>query len=175
MSDLTGINLKIEKLNARLKLIMPQAKYIFPKKIAPVIFADDSNAEKLGNMELSEINNDSGENVKKKLIRPGMVKKTFKNWTSIYCSVPNINYKVMNHLAKEAGVHVYNDEGNIITVGPWWVGMHVVSDGDTTIKLPKYNLTIKELFTNTKKSISSKNFVVKAQGGETYFWLVPNM
>ena len=175
MTDLTGINLNVQKINAKLELVSPQAEYKMPVKIAPVIWAEDSKVKGLGKMELSGINDDFGKAVKGKQTRPGIVKKKFENWTSIYCPVPNIPYKVLNKLVKDSGVHAYNNDGNIITAGSWWLSIHATSNGKTTITLPKYNKRIQEVFTGKIQNVNGKKFVIPVKKGETYFWHIPNM
>lgn len=169
-SKLTGIKLKLEYLNAKVKLKTAKLQYSFSQYLAPIISVIDGKVKKLGQMELSKIRDNDGKTVNGTLSRVGLAKKKFKNWTSIYCSVPNIPASLMRRLAKSAGVHIYNKDNNIIYAGSNWVAIHAVKNGRFIIKLPSEAAILKEMFTGKTLSVRNKRVAVKMKKGETFIW-----
>lgn len=68
---------------------------------------------------------------------PGMGVKAFPDWTSVYIASPNIPAPVLRGIARFANVHLYNEDGDIIYASNSLLGVHSVSGGKRTFKLPR--------------------------------------
>jgi len=77
---------------------------------------------------------------------PGMGIKEFPNWTSIYISSPNIPSSVLRGVATLRNVHLYNEDGDIIYVSHNLLGVHTVSGGKRTFKLPRKVKQVYDIF-----------------------------
>ena len=88
---------------------------------------------------------------------PGMGVKVFPNWTSIYVASPNIPAPVLRGIARFANVHLYSDDGDILYVSHNLLGVHTVSGGRRTFRLPRRVEQVYDIFgekTITRDSIS---------------------
>ncbi len=77
---------------------------------------------------------------------PGFGVKTFADWTSIYIAAPNIPAPVLRGIAHFAGVHLYNDQGDILYATPQLLGVHTTAGGERTFRLPTSVEIIYDLF-----------------------------
>ena len=78
--------------------------------------------------------------------KPGFGVKTFPGWTSIYSAVPNIPAPVLRGIARNAGVHLYSEEGDVLFASPQLFGAHTVSGGPRTFALPHPVEVVYDLF-----------------------------
>jgi len=58
------------------------------------------------------------------------------DWTSVYCGVLQMPTSLLRDLAREAGVHIYSDQGDIVAAGNGFVGLHACSEGRKTWRMP---------------------------------------
>lgn len=102
---------------------------------------------------------------------PGLCVKSFSEWTSIYCSVPNIPAPILRGIARYANVHLYSDAGDVLHLSQQLFGVHTVSGGERVFKLPHGVEVIYDLFNN--KSIGSNTDLFKVTlspaSSELYF------
>jgi hypothetical protein len=68
---------------------------------------------------------------------PALVAKDMGNWTSIYCPTGGLPWGVMNAIYKDAGVHIYCEDGDNLTANESWLGIHTVQGGSKHFRLPK--------------------------------------
>jgi len=94
-------------------------------KLAPLFYVDDPQAKILGQVVYSQGN-----------CKPGFAVKTYPEWISIYCAAPNIPASVLRNIARFAGAHIYNEEGDVLYATPQLLGVHTVSGGRRRFKLP---------------------------------------
>jgi hypothetical protein len=94
--------------------------------ISPHFHLEDDEARVLGQVVYSQ-----GSCV------PGMGVKELPNWTSIYIASPNIPAPVLRGIARFAGAHLYNEDGDVIYVSHNLLGVHTVSGGQRTFRLPR--------------------------------------
>ena len=92
---------------------------------------------------------------------PGMGVKVFPEWTSIFISAPNVPAPVLRGLARFAGVHLYSEEGDVLYASPQLLGVHTVSGGNRTFKLPCKVQEIFDLYKNKTIARNTDIFKVK--------------
>ena len=74
--------------------------------------------------------------------KPGFVVKTFNagkgdsEWTSVYMAAPDIPAPVLRGIARHAGVHLYNEEGDVLYASRNLLSVHTVAGGARTFNLP---------------------------------------
>jgi hypothetical protein len=104
-------------------------------KLAPLFYVDDQEARVLGQVVYSQGN-----------CRPGFAIKTFPEWTSVYSAAPNLPSSVLREIARFAGVHIYSETGDVLHASPQLLGVHTISGGSRTFKLPRPAEVIYDLF-----------------------------
>ena len=100
------------------------------RSLAPIFFLEDDDATVLGNV-IGSLGR----------IQPGLAVKSFNAgtpdaWNSVYCATPNIPSPVLRGVARFAGVHLYNEDGDVLYATPRFVAAHTVRGGPRTFKLP---------------------------------------
>lgn len=68
--------------------------------------------------------------------QPSMIRKKHDDYTMWYSPVPFTTPSVFTHVFKEAGVHVYCDSGDSVTVGSGLISIHTAKGGERLIHLP---------------------------------------
>jgi hypothetical protein len=58
------------------------------------------------------------------------------DWTSVYCGTLQMPSGLLRDLARQAGVHVYNEQDDIVTAGNGFVGLHACSEGRKLLRMP---------------------------------------
>ena len=94
---------------------------------------------------------------------PGMGVKVFPEWTSIYIASPNIPAQILREIARFAKVHLYNEEGDIIYVSNNMLGVHTVSGGIRTFRLPQRVELIYDLFKEETIAYNSDSFQIELE------------
>lgn len=92
---------------------------------------------------------------------PGMAIKAFPEWSSIYIASPNIPAPVLREIARFAKVHLYNEEGDIIYVSHNLFGIHTVSGGKRTFRLPRKVEQVYDIFNEKNIVNDSDNFQIE--------------
>jgi hypothetical protein len=92
--------------------------------IGPVFHAADEKAQVLGDVVYS-------------LGRclPGFVLKEFPQWNSVYSAAPNLPASVLRGLARYAGVHLYNENGDTLYATPDLLAVHTAAGGERDFHL----------------------------------------
>jgi hypothetical protein len=99
--------------------------------IGPLFHLEDPEATTLGQMVYS-----LGR------CKPGFGVKTFQadtpsaSWHSVYMASPDIPAPVLRGIARYAGVHLYNEEGDVLYATPDLLSVHTVSGGPRMFNLP---------------------------------------
>jgi len=104
-------------------------------RLAPIFHVEDLEATVLGQVVYSQGR-----------CEPGLAIKTFPAWSSIYCAAPNIPAPVLRGIARYAGVHLYNEAGDVIFAARQLLGMHTVAGGPRTFTLPQSVEVVYDLF-----------------------------
>jgi hypothetical protein len=95
-------------------------------KLAPIFHVDDPDARVLGEVVYSQGN-----------CRPGFAAKELPAWRSVYSAAPNLPADVLRAIARWAGVHIYNDDGDVLYANRSFLGVHTLAGGERTIRLPR--------------------------------------
>ncbi len=143
MQALTGINLKMEnrKAYAHVTLLGDNPWLDGLKKgdvfgldsdVGPVIYADDAEAQVLGQITKSEL--------------AGLVVRKYPQWTSFYSAAPVVPTALLRNIAKAAGVHLYTEGGETVYANRSILSVSVNDGGVRTIKLPRA-AKVTELYT----------------------------
>ncbi|MFN8446087.1 MAG: hypothetical protein U0175_35175 [Caldilineaceae bacterium] len=84
--------------------------------------------------------------------KPGYAVKQFQQgdpaaaWTSIYMASPDIPAPILRGIARASGVHLYNEEGDVLYATPQLLSVHSVSGGKRRFKLPQSVEIVYDLF-----------------------------
>jgi hypothetical protein len=84
--------------------------------------------------------------------KPGFAVKTFgsdtaqDSWSSVYCATPDIPAPVLRGIARFAGVHLYNEDGDVLYATPELLSVHSVSGGKREFRLPGRVEVVYDLF-----------------------------
>ncbi|MBN1248810.1 MAG: beta-galactosidase, partial [Anaerolineae bacterium] len=98
----------------------PKIEYLPDTAVAPRFYIDDPDARVLG--------------VVPGLERPGMVVKELDGWRSVYSSAPVLSWPVLQGLARYAGVHLYDDLGDMVWANNAFLAIYAQSDGPRTLR-----------------------------------------
>ncbi len=74
-----------------------------------------------------------------------IARKTNKDWISVFSAIPGVKNDLLRALYKEAGVHVYSDCGDVISVNESWLMIHTRTAGPKRICLPKRYKKVTEI------------------------------
>lgn len=76
----------------------------------------------------------------------------------------------LRQMMLDAGVHIYNDQGNIVYAGENWVGIHLCRDGAATLNLPSGREQARELFSGIRRKITGNRLIIEGEKGSTQLW-----
>jgi len=170
MSDLVGMKLKVHDANERFHLRLTAAQHPYLKgidagterftyeKLSPLFWVDDPEAQMLGT---------GWHNYG--VTKPCFAVKGMPNWTSVYCSVPVLPPAVIRNIAREAGVHIYDDRDDFVAANNWLLTVCAAGDGPRIIRLPR-RATVVDALTGETVATDAGEFEVGMQYGETGVW-----
>ena len=114
MERLTGIRLAMDLRAGPLKVraagAVGEAVYGTDDPLAPVIYADDPQAEVLG--RLVEVRRPS--TGRPPLVRAGLVRKKIDGATAVFSAAPAMPAGLLTQLAADAGVHIYAADSEVV-------------------------------------------------------------
>jgi hypothetical protein len=114
MERLTGIRLALDLRAGPLKVVaagaLGEAEYGTDEILAPVVYADDPDAEVLG--RLVEVRRPS--TGRPPAVRAGLVRKRVNGATAVFSAAPLMPAGLVRQLAADAGVHIYATGGEVI-------------------------------------------------------------
>jgi hypothetical protein len=104
--------------------------------------------------------------------RPGLGVKTFNagtadEWHSVYSATPNIPSPVLRGVARYAGVHLYNEEGDVLYATPRFVAAHTVKGGPRTFKLPQPAEVVYDLYNRKQLGQNTAEFCTQLPPAST--------
>jgi len=156
MEDLTGINLEFSEEPAPLKVDLTDGgSYGTDRPFAPVVWADDVDAEVLGTLAGSE--------------RPGLVAKEMDGWTSVFSAAPIVPAAVLRSIAADAGAHIYVDSDDTVYANRSLLSLTVNEGGPREVRLPR-PATVIDLFTEDVVVEQGTSFTVDMAEKSTALW-----
>ena len=105
--------------------------------------------------------------------RPGFGVKSFHTADpkaachSVYCATPNIPAPVLRGIARFAGVHLYNDQGDVLYATPDLLAVHTVAGGSRTFALPHQAEVVYDLYHDCLLARNASHFEVKLPPAST--------
>ena len=108
--------------------------------------------------------------------KPGFGVKTFNPgdppaaWTSVYIATPDVPAPVLRGIARFAGVHLYNEEGDVLYATPELLSVHSVSGGPRTFKLPGAVEVVYDLFAEQTLERNVSHFQVTLPPASTQLY-----
>jgi hypothetical protein len=121
-------------------------------KLCPIFCLDDPAARVLGQVVFSQGN-----------CKPGMGVKALPEWTSIYVAAPDLPAPVLRGIAGFAGVHLYSRDGDVLYASRDLLGVHTVSGGNRTFRLPRQVEEVFDLFNRRAIAHDAAEFQVQLQ------------
>jgi hypothetical protein len=98
--------------------------------------------------------------------KPGFAVKTFNaddartSFNSVYLASPDIPAPVLRGVARWAGVHLYNEDGDVLYATPELLSVHSVAGGARHFKLPRTAEVIYDLFNQQELARNADAFDV---------------
>jgi len=110
------------------------------RSLAPIFHLEDDDATILG-----QVLGSGGR------CQPGLGVKSFnagtrEAWNSVYVATPNVPSPILRGIARFAGVHLYNEDGDVLYATPRFVSAHTVSGGARTFALPQSVEVVYDLY-----------------------------
>jgi hypothetical protein len=130
-------------------------------KLGPVFYLQDPEARVLGQVVFSQGN-----------CKPGMGVRAFPEWTSIYVAAPNLPAALLRGMARFSGVHLYNDQGDVLYATRELLAVHTVSGGDRTFRLPREVEAVYDLFERRTVARNANQFRVKLLSASTALYYI---
>jgi len=95
-----------------------------------------------------------------------LARKNMKDWTSIYTWSPALPAAAWRELAREAGVHIFNEVDDSFYANSNFLSIHANGSGPRTIRLP-YRANVMDMFTEEIVWPNAKEFTYDFENGET--------
>ena len=102
------------------------------RAIAPIFHVEDPAATDLGEVIYGLGRNKPGLSIKS--YQPAGAEHPFD---SVFAATPGVPAAILRGVARHAGVHLYNEDGDVLYAGPELLSAHTVSGGERTFKLPR--------------------------------------
>jgi hypothetical protein len=101
----------------------PKIEYLPETAVRPAFYVDDPEAQVLG--------------VARSTGKTGLAVKDFGDWRSIYSSAPLLPWPLLRDIAREAGVHIYDDRGDMVWANNAFLALYSQSAGSRTVRFPR--------------------------------------
>ena len=102
--------------------------------------------------------------------KPGFGVKRFDDWVSIYVAAPNIPAPVLRGIARCAGVHLYNDAGDVLAGTRDLLAVHTLSGGRREFHLPGRAEIIYDLYAERTVARRTNRFSVELDPVSSALW-----
>ncbi|MCS6847612.1 MAG: hypothetical protein RMN52_07860 [Anaerolineae bacterium] len=129
--------------------------------LAPIFHVEDPSATALGQVVYS-----LGR------CKPGIAIKEFPNWTSIYVATPNLPAPILRGIARYAGVHLYNECGDVLYATAELLSVHTAGGGLRKFRLPQRVEVVYDLFEMREIARDTDEFEETLQPRSTRLWFV---
>ncbi|HCP99803.1 MAG TPA: hypothetical protein DIT99_03530, partial [Candidatus Latescibacteria bacterium] len=92
------------------------------------------------------------------------------DWRSIYIAAPNVPAPVLRGIARYAGVHLYNEAGDVLYATPDLLSVHTLSGGSRVFKLPECVEVVHDLYEDQIVNQNTDQFEVTLQPASTVLY-----
>lgn len=100
---------------------------------------------------------------------PALLRKRLDGWTSIWSAVPLLPTVVLRQFAREAGVHVYADNGDRVWCGNGVLVLHACCNGAVVLRLPA-DAALQDARTGRLVRPRQRTLRLAMRRGETRVW-----
>lgn len=113
--------------------------------------------------------------------KPGFGVKTFNteslatSWSSVYIATPNVPAPVIRGIARYAGVHLYNENGDVLYATPDLLCVHTVAGGIRIFNLPHMVEVVYDLFQDKAVAFDTDQFNTQLSPASTTLYFTGNI
>lgn len=182
-SSLTGIDLAMDATTAcplgvvitdyahpATRGLAPDLRFGTELNLSPILWCADTRATILGHLVGTPTSTETP--VKWwSLWRPGFALKTVNGANSVFCSAPQLPAALLRNLARLAGVHIYDDQGDVLFANSGFLAIHTAHAGERLIRLPR-PATVTDAMTGEPVGRNVREFRATIPGQETRCWWV---
>ena len=129
------------------------------KEVAPILYAEDEDAEILGWLERQYC--------------PVFVRKPQNGWTALWSGVPGLPWQLMGRLAEQAGIHRFLEDGSQVMANAGLLAVHPAGDGEQTLHLPCTERLVDAI--DGGRSDLTEAVALALRRGQTRIWLREGM
>jgi hypothetical protein len=103
--------------------------------------------------------------------KPGLVVGDRGAWRSVYSGAPGLPEAVLRKIYSDAGVHLYCDTGDNVSVNAGWLMIHTVSTGVKTVRLP-HAAQVYDIINNKTLGENLRAFSIELSAGATAIFAI---
>ena len=96
--------------------------------------------------------------------------KAMKGYTNVFSGVTQLPSDLLRKLARQAGVHIYNDQNDVIAAGNGFVALAASSAGNKNLYMPS-DCILQDVLTSQKYG-PTKNFTFDMELGDSKIWKI---
>ena len=183
-SALTGIRLRLaqiggtahvritDRANPLTRGLPAGTVYGTDRRIAPLLEAVDPEATVLGTAFATSLNVHDGVGwALPTYARPGLVAKTVDGARVIFSATGPVPAPLLRNVAREAGVHLYDEAGDVVYASRGLVAIHYASSGPRTLRFPP-GKRIRDPWTGRELPSTDGKLRVNARLGHTDIFLL---
>ncbi len=101
----------------------------------------------------------------------GLARKRHQGWTSVFSSAPCLPSNLLRELFRQAGVHIYAEEGDVIYANRSMLAVSASSSGTKVLTLPKAGILVDALDGTSLKTDAEGRVTLALKRHETrIFW-----
>ena len=178
-SALTGITLKLANIGgpAHVRItdfaspltrdLPPGTTYGSHRRIAPLLRVVDPKAHVLGHTGCTALNILDGQGWGLSTYRgSGLAIKDVGGARVLFSAAGPLPAPLLRNIAREAGVHIYDDAGDVVYASRGLLAVHYASTGRRALRIPR-GVRVRDAFTGRKRSTWRGKLKVDAQAGHT--------
>ena len=132
------------------------------RSIAPIFHVLDPEAQVLG-----EVVYGLGRCQPGLAIKPYQPAGAAQPFNSVYVATPTVPPQVLRGVARHAGAHIYNDQGDVLYATPSLLSVHTVAGGERTFALPQPVEVVYDLFANRPLAHNAAEFCAELPPAST--------
>lgn len=149
MENLTGFQLQpVEK--GKLKGVLQNQQEMGIDKVQNSLFT----MERVEGMEIL------AHGVENLVEKPVLASLRFDGWRSIFCSITGVPRDLLRKIYREAGVHIYCDSGDVLSVNESWLMIHTTTAGEKKISLSRKYGKVTEIVTGKPLGENIQEFTI---------------